>query len=60
MSNLIAFMSDCNKELKKVHWPDKPTVMQTSVIVSICSAIFAAYLYLVDIGLAQLFKALIY
>ncbi len=60
MSNLATFLIDCKKELKKVHWPDKPTVMHTSMIVGICSAIFAGFLYLVDIGLAQLFKALIY
>ncbi|MCB1042102.1 MAG: preprotein translocase subunit SecE [Acidobacteria bacterium] len=60
MANAKEFMIECTKELKKVHWPEKPTVMQTSLIVAVCTGIFAAYLYLVDLGLAQVFKALIY
>ena len=60
MASLKLFWNDSIKELKKVHWLDKLTVIETSIIVGISTVIFAAFLWLVDIGIAQLFKTFFY
>jgi len=56
----LAFLKDARKELNKVHWPDRKKVYETSLIVAGCTVVFAAYLYLVDIGIAQIFSAIFY
>jgi preprotein translocase SecE subunit len=53
-------LKESKKELKKVHWPDKPKVVETSIIVAACTAVFAAFLYLVDVGIAQVFRLFFY
>lgn len=60
MSSFVAFWKDSIKELKKVHWPNKPSVVETSLIVGVSTVIFAAFLWLVDLGIAQLFTSLFY
>ena len=60
MRKTMAFLKDARKELKRVHWPDKNKVYETSLIVTGCTAVFAVYLYLVDIGIAQLFTLIFY
>ena len=56
----MAFWNESKKELKKVRWPDRPKVMETSIVVGICTLIFTAYLWLVDLGISQLFSAIFY
>jgi preprotein translocase SecE subunit len=56
----IAFLKDAKKELKKVHWPDRNKVYETTLIVAGCTLVFATYLYLVDIGIAQIFAVIFY
>jgi len=60
VAKLIEYLKKCKKELKKVHWPDKDKVIETSVVVTVCTVIFAAYLWIVDLGIAQLFATLFY
>ena len=60
VSKFGTYLKDCRKELKKVHWPDKPKVVETSIVVTACTAVFAFYLWLVDQGIARLFQVLFY
>lgn len=60
MAKFIEYFKKCKKELKKVHWPDKDKVIETSIVVSICTVIFAGYLWVVDLGILQLFSTLFY
>jgi preprotein translocase SecE subunit len=60
VSGYLKFFKAAKKELKKVHWPDAPTVKETSALVGVCTLIFAAYLYLVDMAFIQLFKTFIF
>lgn len=52
------FLKKANRELKRVEWPDKPKVVETTLIVGGCTVIFALYLWLVDLGIAQLFSTI--
>jgi preprotein translocase subunit SecE len=56
----MQYIKDSYKELKKVHWPDRPKVMETSLIVTGCTAVFAAYLWLVDLAISQVFTVIFY
>lgn len=60
MKNTVEYFKEAKKELKKVHWPDKPKVIETSAVVAGCTAVFAAFLWLVDIGISQLFSLVFY
>jgi len=60
VSKLGSYLTDARKELGKVHWPDKPKVVETSIVVTCCAAVFAFYLWLVDQGIARLFSLLFY
>jgi len=60
LRDLAQYLKDCRKELKKVNWPEKPKVMETTLVVSGCTAIFALYLWLVDLGIYQFLVWLFY
>ena len=60
MGNFREYLGEARKELKKVTWPNRPKVMETSLVVGICTAIFAGYLWAVDIGIYQVFRVLFY
>ena len=60
MSKMGTYFDDARKELKKVHWPDKPKVMETSIVVGCCTAVFALYLWGVDQVITRLFDVLFY
>ena len=54
------FLVDSKKELGKIQWPDKPKVVETTMIVAGCTAVFAAYLWAMDLGISQLFATIFY
>lgn len=60
MTNWITFYKAARKELKKVKWPDKDKVRETTLIVTACSAIFAIFLFLVDLGISEVFHFFFY
>jgi preprotein translocase SecE subunit len=60
LNNTVEFFKAAKKELHKVTWPDWQKVTETSLVVAGCTAIFAGYLWLVDIGISQLFSAVFY
>ena len=60
MSSYIKQFKDAKKELKKVRWPDAPTVKETSALVGAATVIFAAYLYVVDMAFIQFFRTFLF
>ena len=54
------FLKDVRLELRKVTWPTRPDVVQTTGVVLVVTLIFAVFLYVVDIvlskGVHHLFK----
>ncbi|MDJ0837536.1 MAG: preprotein translocase subunit SecE [Acidobacteriota bacterium] len=57
---MVTYWQDARKELKKVHWPDKPKVVETSIVVGACTAVFALYLWGVDQIITRLLDVLFY
>ncbi len=56
----MQYLKDCRKELKKVQWPNKPKVVETTLVVTGCTAVFAVYLWLVDLGIYKLLTSIFY
>ncbi|MBO0722603.1 MAG: preprotein translocase subunit SecE [Blastocatellia bacterium] len=48
MTNIRQFWYDVKTEMKKVSWPMRNEVMQTTIIVIIAIFFFALYLYAAD------------
>ena len=46
---LKAFLSEVTAETKKVTWPSKQEVINTTTVVVVASFIFGIYLYLCDL-----------
>ncbi len=60
MTKLRQYLQKSAKELKKVHWPDKAKVVETSLIVGGCALVFAIYLWGVDLIISQVFTVIFY
>jgi len=52
------FLHDVRAEMKRVSWPDRSHVQNTTIITIIAVIFFALYLFLVDQGLARLILGL--
>ncbi|MCZ7651352.1 MAG: preprotein translocase subunit SecE [Thermoanaerobaculia bacterium] len=52
------FIGDVKSEMRKVSYPAREEVVGTTIVVLVASVIFAVYLWLADIVIVQLFKAL--
>ena len=48
------FLTEVRTELKKVTWPAKDEVYSTTVIVVVTTVFFGFFLWLLDLGFAQL------
>lgn len=48
-TGVIAFLSSCAAELKRVQWPDRDTLIQASAVTLVFVFIFALYLGLLDL-----------
>jgi len=55
---LVQFLHDVRAEMKRVSWPDRSHVQNTTIITIIAVIFFALYLFLVDQGLARLILGL--
>lgn len=55
---IIDFFVGVRKEMNKVTWPTKDELKESTAIVIVVCLIFAAFTYLVDMGVAQIFKGL--
>jgi preprotein translocase subunit SecE len=55
---IINFFLDIYKEMKKVTWPKKNELKDSTVIVIITMIIFAAFVYIVDKGISEFLKVI--
>jgi len=55
---IVNFFTDVVKEMKKVTWPTKDELKESTVIVIVTCLILAAFTYLIDMGITTLFKGL--
>lgn len=60
MGKAIArFFKDEKGECKKIVWPDRKTVLKSSLVVIVCVVILGAIIWLIDTGLSEGVKALV-
>jgi len=55
---IVNFFTDVVKEMKKVTWPTKNELKESTVIVIVTCLIIAAFTYLIDMGITTIFKGL--
>ena len=55
---IINFFTDVVKEMKKVTWPTKDELKESTVIVIVTCLILAAFTYLIDMSITQIFKGI--
>ncbi len=55
---IIAFFQDVAKEMKKVTWPTKEELIESTKIVIVVCIVFAVFTYLIDIVINEAFKGI--
>jgi preprotein translocase subunit SecE len=55
---IINFFLDIYKEMKKVTWPKKSELKDSTVIVIVTMLIFATFVYFVDKGISEFLKVI--
>ena len=55
---IINFFTDVVKEMKKVTWPTKDELKESTIIVIVTCLILAAFTYLIDMSITQIFKGI--
>jgi preprotein translocase subunit SecE len=55
---IINFFNDVVKEMKKVTWPTKDELKESTVVVIIVCLILAAFTYAIDMAISQLIKGI--
>ena len=55
---IIAFFDDVVKEMKKVTWPTKDELKESTQIVIVSCLILAAFTYVIDLLITQIFKGI--
>lgn len=55
---IIKFFEDVVKEMKKVTWPTKQELKESTNIVIVVCLVFAVFTYIVDILITELFKGI--
>ena len=55
---ILDFVNGVVKEMKKVTWPTKNELKESTAIVVVVCLIIAAFTYVVDMSVAQIFKGL--
>jgi preprotein translocase subunit SecE len=56
---IIAFFEDVVKEMKKVTWPTKENLQESTVVVLVVCLVIAAFVYVIDQGLSLLLKTIL-
>ncbi len=56
-ASIPRFLGEVKAEMKKVSFPSREEVVGTTVVVVVTSFVFAIYLWLADLVIVQLFKA---
>jgi preprotein translocase subunit SecE len=52
-NRIVSFFSDIRNEMRKVTFPSRKEVQATTVVVIITVAVFAAYFWVIDMGLGK-------
>lgn len=55
---IINFFNDVVKEMKKVTWPTKEELKESTTIVIVVCLILSAFTYIVDMAVTQVFKGI--
>ncbi len=55
---IINFFEDIYKEMKKVSWPKKEELIESTKVVVITMLISAVIVYVIDKGISELLKAI--
>jgi preprotein translocase subunit SecE len=55
---IIAFFDDVVKEMKKVTWPTKEELKESTMIVIVVCLILAAFTYVIDMAVTTIFKGI--
>jgi preprotein translocase subunit SecE len=55
---IIAFFQDVVKEMKKVTWPTKEELIESTKVVVVVCIVFAIFTYLIDIVINEAFKGI--
>ena len=55
---IINFFNDVVKEMKKVTWPTREELKESTTIVIVVCLLIAAFTYLVDMGVSQIMRSL--
>jgi preprotein translocase subunit SecE len=56
---IINFFTDVAKEMKKVTWPKKDELRETTVVVLAVCGVICVFVYLVDTVVSQAMKAIL-
>ncbi|MBN9398616.1 MAG: preprotein translocase subunit SecE ['Candidatus Kapabacteria' thiocyanatum] len=51
-----AFFNDVSKEMKKVSWPTREQLRESTVVVIVTCLVLTAIVALIDLGMTQLMK----
>lgn len=55
---IINFVNDVTKEMKKVTWPSKEELQESTSIVIVVCLILAAFTYVIDMSLTWILKGI--
>ncbi|MFZ5947007.1 MAG: preprotein translocase subunit SecE [Stygiobacter sp.] len=55
---IINFVNDVVKEMKKVTWPTKEELKESTSIVIVVCLILAVFTYIIDMGITWVFKGI--
>ncbi|MGB9697052.1 MAG: preprotein translocase subunit SecE [Ignavibacteria bacterium] len=55
---IINFFVDIFKEMKKVSWPKKQELKDSTIIVVVTMILFAVFVYIIDMGISNFLKLL--
>ena len=55
---IIGFVNDVVKEMKKVTWPTKAELKESTIVVIVVCLIIAAFTYVIDMAIQQVFKGI--
>ncbi len=55
---IINFINDVVKEMKKVTWPTRDELKESTTIVIVVCIILSVFTYVIDMAISQLFKGI--
>lgn len=55
---IVGFFEDVVKEMKKVTWPTKEELKESTTVVIVVCLIISAFTYIIDMAINQIFKGI--